>query len=241
VLILPAIDILGGKCVRLTHGDYDRTSVYGDDPAEQAKEFEDAGAEWLHVVDLDGAKEGKPVNVDAVRRIRASTGMKIELGGGIRSRSTALEVLEIGVDRVILGSALLSSPDEAAGLFQDLGDQVVAGIDMRDGMAAAHGWLTDSKVDGLELAKELEKNGCRRVIATDIATDGAMSGPNLEMIRRFAASLKMPVIASGGVTSIQDLRDLASAGAEGAIVGKALYEDAFSLEQALRDLIEATD
>jgi phosphoribosylformimino-5-aminoimidazole carboxamide ribotide isomerase len=234
VLILPAIDIIGGQCVRLTEGDYGQKRVYDQSPVEAARQFADQGAEWLHVVDLDGAKSGRPDNLEMIREIAQIPGLKVELGGGIRSRRQALTVLDAGVDRVILGSALLQAPDEAKSLFKELGERVVAGIDMRDGMASVEGWLDDSDVDGLALAQELAEAGCQRVIATDIATDGRLQGPNLALMAEFAEQLDIAVIASGGVSCLADLEALSSTGVEGVIIGKALYEGRLTLQDALK-------
>lgn len=219
--------------MRLYQGDYSQETVYSDDPLEVARAFMDSGAQWLHVVDLDGAATGKRVNREVVRSMCRLAGLNVQLGGGIRSLETAAEALADGVSRVVVGTRLVLDPGFASELFEQLGDRAVAGIDTREGKVSIHGWTEESKEDGIEFARRLESVGCRRVIYTDVSTDGTLQGPNLEAIGRLIKSLRIPVIASGGVGSLDDLRSLAKLGATGVIVGKALYERRFTLEQAI--------
>lgn len=232
MLILPAIDLIEGRCVRLHQGDYAQETRYDQDPAELAAEWGKAGIDWVHVVDLEGAKAGTPKNLDAIRRICAVTSAKVEVGGGIRSRRDADAALEAGASRVILGSALLANRGEAVRILRDLGERAVVGLDCRDGKVAIHGWTETSHEDGVELARRLAPVGARFIV-TDIATDGTLQGPNLALLKRFVQEVERPVIASGGVSSLDDLRALAPLGVEGAIVGKALYEGRFTVKQAL--------
>lgn len=236
MLILPAIDLIDGQCVRLRQGDYAETTLYHEDPLEVAKSFAEQGAEWLHLVDLDGAKAGKPhvKNLAVLKAIRdAGFGLKIEFGGGVRTELDLMTTLATGADRVVLGSMLTKSPEVARECFK-LGESVVAGIDARDGRVAVQGWTEDSELDALDLAKEFEAAGAQRFIVTDIATDGMLQGPNLEMLTRFATALPGKVIASGGVSNLEDLQAIKRiGGVEGTIVGKAIYEGRFSVAQAI--------
>lgn len=236
MLILPAIDIRGGKCVRLVQGDYAQETIYGEDPLAVAQSFAEHGAEWIHIVDLDGAKAGQPMNLDIVERIAKETSAKVELGGGIRMLETAIQVLNRGIARVIFGSRLVSNRTESADLFQALGDQAVAGIDARNGKVSVVGWTEDSELGALDLAKELEEAGARRFIVTDIATDGMLTGPNLKMLAEFSGALKGHVIASGGVSSLEDIKAIKGIHppVEGAIVGKAIYEGRLTVQQAIQ-------
>ncbi len=233
MLILPAIDLIDGQCVRLYQGDYNQKKIYNADPVEVARDFEAQGATWLHVVDLDAAKSGVPENTSAITEILAKTSLQLEVGGGVRSLESAKALLDLGVKRVIIGTKLAQDPEMARALFQTFGDRVVAGIDTRDGMVATHGWQSDSGLDGLTFAKTLAGLGCQRVIVTDIATDGALQGPNLPMMAQWCRSLSIPVIASGGVSSLADLVALQANGTEGVIVGKALYENRFTVAEAI--------
>lgn len=236
MLILPAIDIIGGRCVRLTQGDYSRQTVYADDPAEVARSFSDAGASWIHIVDLDGAKAGAPVNLATIERIVSSVPCSIEVGGGVRDFASVDALLSAGVARVIVGTKIVKEPSWASDLFAKYGARVVAGIDARDGMAAVSGWTEGSSVSALELAKRVEAQGCKRLILTDIATDGAFTGPNLAFLREVAGGVSIPVIASGGVSCLADVQTLAAMkepSVEGVIVGKALYEGRIDLGEAL--------
>lgn len=237
MLILPAIDIIAGRCVRLTQGDYSRETVYASDPAEVARSFSDAGAAWIHVVDLDGAKAGAPCNLNTIEKIVSSVSCSIEVGGGVRDFESVDSLLSIGVARVIVGTKIVKEPEWASDLFARYGDKVVAGIDARNGMAAVAGWTEGSTVSALELARRVEAQGCRRIILTDIATDGAFTGPNLSLLREVAGGVSIPIIASGGVSCLADVETLAAMrepSVEGVIIGKAIYEGRVRLVEALR-------
>jgi phosphoribosylformimino-5-aminoimidazole carboxamide ribotide isomerase len=231
--ILPAIDILDGKAVRLMQGRLDAVTVYNDDPVEQARSFIDKGAEWIHVVDLDGAVLGEPKNIDLVHRI-VELGVPVQTGGGIRTMDTIRRMFDAGVQRVVLGTALVKEPslvNEACLEF----DGIVAGIDARDGKVAIEGWREGTDHGVLELILELEALGVRRVAYTDIAKDGMQTGVNYGAYRALTTQISIPIIASGGVSTLDDIHDLRTLGAqiEGVIVGRALYEGAFTLEEAI--------
>ncbi|WP_171051768.1 1-(5-phosphoribosyl)-5-[(5-phosphoribosylamino)methylideneamino]imidazole-4-carboxamide isomerase [Alteribacter natronophilus] len=235
--IYPAIDMRGGKCVRLLQGDYDQETVYGDSPFEMAARFDREGADWIHMVDLDGAKEGRPVNDEHVIRAAKELKARIQIGGGVRSAESAARYLDAGVDRVILGSSAISDPEFVKNMLRTYGgDRVVIGIDARDGYVATHGWLETSTVRAEELAAELARFGAEWFVMTDISRDGMLSGPNTGAIAGLAEATGKNVIASGGVSSLEDLGRLKeNAGIEGAIIGKALYEGRFTLNEALKE------
>lgn len=231
--VIPAIDVRGGRCVRLRQGDYARETVYADDPAAAAREWEAQGAPRLHVVDLDGAREGRPVNAAALAAVCEAVAIPVEVSGGLRAMADVEAAAALGAARIQLGSAAVRDPafaGEAAARFPGM---IVAAIDTRDGETRTDGWRARADADPLALAHELAALGVPRVMVTDIARDGALAGPNLALAAQFAAALPVPVVASGGVTATHDLRALADAGCEGAIVGKALYERRFTLEEAL--------
>lgn len=238
--VIPAIDILGGQCVRLTKGDYSDKKVYDVDPARVARRWQSQGATLIHVVDLDGAREGRPVNMSAIAAILASVTIPIEVGGGIRSLESAAELLNAGVERVVLGTCAIDNPD----LLQQLVDEyssrrVVVGIDAKAGKVATAGWTHIQATDATELALAVRAAGVTNVIYTDIDRDGTMAGPNLEYTRALAVKSGLSVIASGGVARLEDLllvKALETTGVTGIIVGKALYEEAFSLVDAIRVL-----
>jgi phosphoribosylformimino-5-aminoimidazole carboxamide ribotide isomerase len=236
MLVIPAIDLRGGRCVRLFQGDYAKETVYSDDPAGQAKKFEEAGARIIHLVDLDGAKAGHPVNLDAIRSICAAVKIPCELGGGIRTEADAEEVFSAGVSRVILGTVACENPKLAADFVKKFGaEKVVVGIDAKNGYVAIKGWIEESKTLATELAVKMASLGVKRFIFTDIATDGALTGPNVKSMSQFCDLLPgAQVIASGGVSAAKDmtsLRELAKANLEGAIVGKALYDGRASFKE----------
>jgi phosphoribosylformimino-5-aminoimidazole carboxamide ribotide isomerase len=233
MVILPAIDILDGRAVRLQQGRLDAVTVYNADPIDQAKRFIEAGAEWIHVVDLDGAVLGEPKNIDLVHGI-AELGVKVQTGGGIRTMETIDRMFDAGVERVVLGTALVKEPMLVTDACKKY-DGIVAGIDARDGKVAIEGWREGTDHGVLELIHELEALGVRRVAYTDITKDGMQTGVNYGAYRALTTQVTIPVIASGGVSSLDDIRDLRTLGPqiEGVIVGRALYEDAFTLEQAL--------
>lgn len=235
MLILPAIDLRGGKCVRLFQGDYALETVYSDDPAEVARRFATEGAKWLHVVDLDGAKEGAPQNFEAFKRIRASVDIPIQFGGGIRSLEIAKEALSYGATRVVLGSKVVKAPDEAKRIFGALDERAIAGLDAREGKVATEGWTQDSGADVVTLARAVTALGAFGVIVTDIGRDGTLEGPNLELLSQVCDATRAFVFASGGVSSLHDLsalKALRRPNLVGAIVGKAFYENRFSVAEA---------
>lgn len=241
VIILPAIDIKDGQCVRLYQGDYAKTTVYDNDPAEVAVRWHKAGAKWLHIVDLDGATQGYPVNLEILKRVRATTHISIEVGGGLRSMEHIEQVFNAGADRVILGTVAITNRVLLQEALVCYGDRIAVGLDARDGKIAIAGWLETSGVTATELATELSALGVRRFIYTDIARDGAMTGPNIEEIARMQEAITQAtntysLIASGGVSSLADLHVLAAMGVEGAIVGKALYTGDINLHTAIREL-----
>ncbi|MBU8914655.1 1-(5-phosphoribosyl)-5-[(5-phosphoribosylamino)methylideneamino]imidazole-4-carboxamide isomerase [Bacillus sp. FJAT-29953] len=234
--IYPAIDMRGGKCVRLLQGDYDKETVYGDSPFDMARSFAADGAEWIHMVDLDGAKDGKRVNdrfvIEAAQKL---ANVKIQIGGGIRSEADIAHYLENNVDRVIIGSIAVSNPEFAIDMIKRYGGQIAVGIDAKNGYVATHGWLDTSEVKAVELGKRFADAGAETFIFTDIATDGMLSGPNIAAVSELAEVTGKNVIASGGVSSLADLQALSTAkGIGGAIVGKALYEKRFTLKEALK-------
>jgi phosphoribosylformimino-5-aminoimidazole carboxamide ribotide isomerase len=236
-IIYPAIDIRGGKCVRLLQGDYSKETVYGEDPAAMANTWAEQGAEWVHVVDLDGAKEGRPVNDELIGNIASAVAVPIQAGGGLRKRADVERLLERGVARVILGTAALEDRSFVGEVLREYGGEKVAfGIDARDGYVAIRGWLETSKVKAEELAVRLADLGAETFIFTDISRDGMLGGPNVEAIVRLAEISGQSVIASGGVSQLSDLENLArqqSFGVSGAIVGKALYTNSIELKDAI--------
>ena len=236
ITILPAIDLRGGKCVRLLKGDYNQETIYSDSPAEQAKKWEDGGAEIIHLVDLDGAKGGSPENIDAIKAITNAVSIPCELGGGIRTIETAKKVLDAGVARIILGTIACKQPELVDEMLIEFGpEKIVIGIDAKDGKAAVAGWLDDTGLDALELAANFAKKGVVRFIYTDIATDGMLTGPNLSAQAELCDKVpNCKVIASGGIAVPQDIADLAKLGKpnlEGVIIGKALYDKKATLEE----------
>ncbi|RSD25123.1 1-(5-phosphoribosyl)-5-[(5-phosphoribosylamino)methylideneamino]imidazole-4-carboxamide isomerase [Mesobacillus subterraneus] len=234
--IYPAIDMRGGKCVRLLQGDYDKETVYGDSPFEMARKFASEGAEWIHMVDLDGARAGKRVNDQFVIQAAKELGVNVQIGGGIRSEADINHYLENGVSRVIIGSIAVSNPEFAEQMVRKYGSQIAIGLDAKNGLVATHGWLNTSEVTAVELGKRFADAGAETFIFTDIATDGTLAGPNVEATSQLASETGKSVIASGGVSSLDDLlalRELSSDGVSGAIVGKAIYEGRFTVKSAL--------
>ncbi len=235
MLVLPAIDLRGGQCVRLRQGDYKQETVFGDDPAAMARRWVRDGAQYLHLVDLDGAREGRPVNGASVRAIVAAAGVPCQFGGGLRSEAHVEEALAWGVDRVILGTKALRDPAWLEGLTRQFPGRIVLGIDARDGMAATDGWLEVSRTSALDLARQCAEWPLAAIVATDIGRDGMLEGPNLEGLAEMARAVPVPVIASGGVTTLEDVRRLARLGLAGCIIGRALYEGRLELRDVLRE------
>lgn len=232
--LFPAIDLRDGKVVRLLRGDYDRQTTYEADPVDQAKVFADAGGTWLHVVDLDGARAGEPVNLPIIERICAATDLKVEVGGGIRDDDTIRKLLDAGVTRAILGTAALQNWDWFQQTTHDnFADQLVLGLDARKGKLAIAGWEQTLELTALEVAKQVTDWPLAAIVFTDIATDGTLAGPNVESTREIAEATKVPVVSSGGVGNLYHLRVLRDLPLQGAIVGRALYDGAFTIEEAL--------
>jgi phosphoribosylformimino-5-aminoimidazole carboxamide ribotide isomerase len=235
--LYPAIDLKDGQCVRLLRGEMDKATVFGNSPGDQAEQFQEAGFKWLHVVDLNGAFEGKPVNSGAVKSILGRIQIPVQLGGGIRNMDMIAHWLEAGISRVILGTAALKNPvlvKEACRLFPG---QIAVGIDAKNGKVAVEGWAEVSNLPAVDLAKKFEDAGVAAIIYTDISKDGAMSGPNIEETVQFAYAITTPVIASGGVSSLEDIKHYHAAGPsgiEGCILGRALYEGAIKPREALK-------
>ncbi|ACZ62228.1 phosphoribosylformimino-5-aminoimidazole carboxamide ribonucleotide (ProFAR) isomerase [Dehalococcoides mccartyi VS] len=234
--IIPAIDILGGRCVRLLQGDYAQETVYSPDPVGTAMRWQSLGAPRLHVVDLDGAADGESVNFELIREIANSALIPVEVGGGIRSMDTVKKLLTAGVDRVILGTAAVENPELVREICARYADSVAVSIDARNGKVATRGWVNSTEVDALELARSMKKLGVKRFIYTDISRDGTLSEPNFAAIRDLISAINMPVIASGGVSNLSHLRLLKDIGAEGAIVGKAIYTGDLNLKRAFEEL-----
>ena len=236
MFILPAIDIKDGTCVRLYQGDFDRLTRYDADPVQVARRWQDAGASWLHVVDLDGALNGYPANLEVIRRIRRSVSLQIECGGGMRTLDAMQRMLDTGIDRIVLGTIALTDPDLLQAALQRWPERIVVGLDAREGRVAIAGWRETSQVEATALAGELCARGVTRFVYTDIARDGALRGPNLPALQAMQAAISPggALIASGGVASIADLQAIAQPGIEGAIVGKALYTGAIDLARAIQ-------
>ncbi len=233
MLIIPAIDIKDGKCVRLYQGDFAQVTVFSDDPVEVARRWRDEGAKYLHLVDLDGSKAGRPVNLAVIERIVAACGLPIEVGGGIRTEATVSELLGLGVDRVVLGTAAVKDPALVAQLCQRYGERIIIGIDARDGMVAVEGWTETSVVEAKQLATELAQRGAVRFFYTDIGRDGTLTEPNYAAFAEFRQAANRPVIASGGVSRPEHVQKLREIGAEGVIIGKALYTGDLKLSEIL--------
>ena len=230
--LLPAIDILGGKAVRLAKGDYDLVTVYNDDPVAQARLFEEQGASWIHVVDLDGARTGNPLNIAVVERIVRETSLSVEIGGGIRSLETLKRLADVGAARMVLGTALVNDPELARAAVEAIGgDRLTAGIDAKGGEVAVSGWIDGSGVAATDLARAMGEAGFRHVVYTDIARDGMQTGIDPAAYVAMAQAFGHPVIASGGVASVADIERLApvAESIEGVITGRAVYEGTLSV------------
>lgn len=235
MIILPAIDLKDGKVVRLYKGEFDTVHQVAEDPLSTAKAFYDAGARYIHMVDLDGAKDGVRKNADIVRVVAQNSGLKVELGGGIRSMKDLEEVFALGVTRAVIGSAAVSHPEFVKEAVERYGERIAVGIDTKDGKVKTAGWLEDSGLDYLEFAKSMESIGVKTMIFTDIDTDGTLQGPSFERLKALQEAVSCQIVASGGVSSNQDIRDLVGMEMYGAIIGKAYYAGTLELAQAVAD------
>jgi len=231
--IIPAIDIRGGKCVRLYQGNYNQETIFDDDPVTAALTWYSQGARWLHIVDLDGAVAGEPRNEEVVEEVIRESGLLIELGGGIRQKEVAEKLLHQGVSRIILGTAAIENRELVKKLCQQFGEAIAVSLDARDGKIAIHGWQKNTAVEVLQLSREMVNAGARRLIYTDIRRDGTLTEPNFDMISRMLAESNVPIIVAGGISKLEHLRRLKELGAEGAIIGKALYTGDIDLGEAI--------
>ncbi|RMH44872.1 MAG: 1-(5-phosphoribosyl)-5-[(5-phosphoribosylamino)methylideneamino]imidazole-4-carboxamide isomerase [Alphaproteobacteria bacterium] len=243
MILYPAIDLKDGQCVRLLKGEMDKATVFNDDPAAQARAFEAAGCQWIHLVDLNGAFAGQPVNAAAVESILSAVGIPAQLGGGIRDMATIERWLEKGLARVILGTVAVEDPELVRTAARAFPGRIAVGVDARGGKVATRGWAEETDVDAVTLARRFEDAGVAAIIYTDIDRDGAMAGPNVAATAALARAVSIPVIASGGVSSLEDLRALRDCGAalDGVISGRAIYDGAIDLPAALRLLSERQD
>lgn len=235
--VIPAIDLLAGQCVRLYQGDYAQAETFGEDPAAMARQWVEQGATRLHLVDLDGAKAGHPVNQAAIEAIVNAVNVPVQVGGGLRDQQSVADLLRRGVQRVILGTVAVEQPSLVADLCQSFPAQIVVGIDARNGKVATRGWLETSEVDAVTLAQQMAELGAAAIIYTDIHRDGTLQGPNRQALRELAEAVSVPVIASGGVSSVTDLLSLLAlepVGVTGVIVGRALYTGNIALKEAIR-------
>ena len=233
MLIYPAIDLFGGKAVRLYKGDYAQMTVYNDDPVAVARDFQAAGASCIHLVDLEGAKSGETPNFETVCAIKKATGLFCEIGGGVRNQEVIQRYLDAGIDRVILGTAAVTEPGFVAEAVSRWGEKIAVGIDIRDGFVAIKGWTEKSDLEAFAFCARMEKLGVKTLICTDISKDGAMQGANHGLYRELARKFDMQIIASGGVSSLEDVKKLADLDIHGAIIGKAYYTGAVDLKQAI--------
>jgi phosphoribosylformimino-5-aminoimidazole carboxamide ribotide isomerase len=231
--IIPAIDIRGGKCVRLYQGDYSQQTVFDENPAAVALKWHSQGANWLHVIDLDGAAAGKLRNMAVVEEIMKTGDLLVELGGGIRQEGVAVKLLQKGVNRIILGTAAIENPGLVEKLSRRFGDAVVVGLDARDGKITVHGWQKDTVIGVLQLCRQMAGLGVSRFIYTDVKRDGTLTEPDFDTIGRLIAEVDVPIIASGGISRLEHLRRLKGLGVEGAIIGKALYTGDIDLKEAI--------
>ncbi|MEJ5260207.1 MAG: 1-(5-phosphoribosyl)-5-[(5-phosphoribosylamino)methylideneamino]imidazole-4-carboxamide isomerase [Anaerohalosphaeraceae bacterium] len=232
--LLPAIDLRGGKCVRLIQGRYDNQITYRENPLEQAEEFFAQGARWLHIVDLDGAKEGRPLHTDVVRQILRHLPMKVELGGGLREEESIRQMLDLGLERVIIGTSAVSNFEWFSEMACKFPNRLALGLDARGFRLAAEGWLKETGGDLLEFARRASQLPIAAVIYTDIEKDGMLCGPNLARTEELIKAVSVPIVAAGGVTTIQDIKNLKKIGAAGAVIGRALYEGTLDLSEAIQ-------
>lgn len=234
MIVLPAIDIIDGKAVRLTKGAYDQKKVYSEDPHQVAKSFENQGADHLHIVDLDGAKEGQTRNFSVIEKIVSKTNLKVEVGGGIRDEETIQAYLDIGVHRIILGTAAVKNLDFLEEMLGKFSDAIAVGVDIKDGYVATEAWQESSEYTGAEFCQILDDMGVRTVICTDISKDGMLAGSNIDLYQSLVEKYEMNFIASGGVSSLEEIDQLKRMGIYGTIIGKALYEGKVDLAEAIK-------
>ena len=235
MLIFPAIDLYGGKAVRLYKGDYQQMTVYSDDPVSVARDFEQKGAEWVHLVDLEGAKNGTTPNIDVVSKIARETSLACEIGGGIRNMETVEKYFSAGVSRVILGTAAVTDEEFLKAAVAKYGEKIAVGVDIKDSMVAIKGWIEKSEYNALDFCEKMQKIGVNTIICTDISKDGAMRGANHALYRDLSEKFSMQIVASGGVSSMDDVEKLAALNIYGAIIGKAYYTGAIDLEAAINE------
>ena len=233
MLIFPAIDLYGGKAVRLYKGDYQQMTVYSDSPVSVARDFEQNGAKWVHLVDLEGAKNGTTPNIEVVSQIARETSLLCEIGGGIRSMETVERYFEAGVSRVILGTAAVTDEEFLRKAVGKYGEKIAVGVDIKDGMVAIKGWVEKSEYNAFDFCEKMQKIGVKTIICTDISKDGAMKGANHELYRELSEKFDMQIVASGGVSSMEDVEKLAGLDIYGAIIGKAYYTGAIDLKEAI--------
>jgi len=231
--IWPAIDLREGRCVRLVQGDYEQQTIYGEDPLAMAQHFESMGANYLHIVDLDGARSGKPLNRSVIQAISSATQLTLQVGGGVRDEKAIQELIAVGVSRIVLGTQAVKQPSWFCTMCEKYPKQLVLGVDARDGYVATDGWLDLSRRTAIEMVSEFRKMPLAAVVYTDIATDGMLTGPNVEALRQLRNVIEVPLIASGGIHAVEDIQQLAEVPVDGCIVGKAFYEGQLSMEDAL--------
>ena len=234
MIIYPAIDIRGGKAVRLVEGDYDRETVFDADPLDAAHRWQAAGAEWIHIVDLDAAHDGVRTNAEAIARIRSKITVPIQLGGGLRSMTDLEEVASLGIDRMVIGSAAVTNPELVTDAVRVYSDRIAIGLDARNGMLATHGWREQSTVSAIDAAIRFAEAGVQHIVFTDIGRDGKLEGPNISALIDMTGTIPVNVIASGGVSSLDDIRSIRRTKAGGVIVGAALYHHRLTLEDAIK-------
>ena len=234
MIIFPAIDLFGGKAVRLFKGDYDKMTIYSNYPVQVALDFKAQGAEWIHVVDLEGAKSGETPNIETIKKIIKETGLSVEVGGGIRSMEVIERYVDAGVGRLILGTAAVKDREFLLKAVEKYGDKIAVGVDIKDGFVAIKGWTEKSSLEAFAFCKDMESIGVKTIISTDISKDGAMQGANHDLYKKLQEQLSIQIIASGGVSSIEDVKRLKQMNLYGAIIGKAYYVKAISLSEAIK-------
>ncbi|MBQ7267975.1 MAG: 1-(5-phosphoribosyl)-5-[Synergistaceae bacterium] len=233
MIILPAIDLFHGQAVRLLRGDYSKMTVYDPEPVNTAMKFKSEGAQWIHVVDLEGAKSGEAVNIDTVMRIREACGLKCEAGGGVRNMAAVERYVNSGIDRVILGTSAVNDEEFLREAVKNFAERIAVGVDIKNGNVAVKGWLEDSGVNALAFCRKMQDIGVKILISTDISRDGAMIGTNRSLYAELSKTLSINIIASGGVSSLDDVKALSSLGLHGAIIGKAYYTGAVKISEAI--------